>query len=277
MTTDGGGWIRLPQRGRLVGCSIFLSASVPHPDRDERYHAIPEAQVEIEDAVVALARAVFAEGGRLVFGGHPSIAPLVALVAGEYLSALRLEQREPSGSDVGTWPADPPLVIHQLEAYRTDLPDATSFMEAQGHAKIMWAPMDESERVAVRSSSRASFPVSLKRMRSTMIDDPSIGAMVAIGGMEGVEEEVGMFLETRSNLPVYVLAKTGGAAAVLAGKGRTHAQRPSRVRIIDEEILDEMRPQLRGPDGELREAPLRYVPYPLIMQVVVQDVGRRPA
>src|SRR5262249_59078396 len=56
------------------GDVIFLSASVPI-----REGWAEDAQpAEIEEAIVSIARAVFARNGRLLFGGHPSVSPLVA-------------------------------------------------------------------------------------------------------------------------------------------------------------------------------------------------------
>ena len=61
-----------PQRGRMRGRAILLSASVPSMERAEIYKRIETIEA-IEEAVVSMARAVFSEGGTLVFGGHPTI------------------------------------------------------------------------------------------------------------------------------------------------------------------------------------------------------------
>src|SRR5439155_26427918 len=65
----------------LAGKTVFLSASTPtrQPDLFP-----PAAEDEIEESVRSLARAVFAEGGHLVLGAHPSISPLIVDVATEY-------------------------------------------------------------------------------------------------------------------------------------------------------------------------------------------------
>src|SRR3954463_3886992 len=68
--------------------TILLSASVPSSARSEKYQEnytkIKNAQLHIEKAVIGLARNIFQAGGRLVFGGHPSISPLIAMVATEF-------------------------------------------------------------------------------------------------------------------------------------------------------------------------------------------------
>src|SRR5580698_2066592 len=92
--------------GRLKNVVVFLSGSVPNrPGFDK----VEEAPFLIEQAVVSLARAVFAEGGRLVFGAHPSISPLVASVASEYRLAGSPDEIRP-------------VIVYQSEAFTEVLP-----------------------------------------------------------------------------------------------------------------------------------------------------------
>jgi hypothetical protein len=116
-------------------------------------------------------------------------------------------------------------------------------------------------------------------MRRRMLEFPAIAGMVCIGGMEGVEEEVSLFLEAKRNLTVFVLARTGGAAALLSrsdlaiqDQGRAGSTR-RRLRVVDEEVLRDLRPRLREGNGDFQDAPLGYVPYPLIMQVIVGEIA----
>jgi hypothetical protein len=97
----------------LDGRAVFLSASVPAAERSEAYRRVPDAPLRIDEAVVSLARAVFSHNGRLVFGGHPAISPLVAMVAAEY-------HDRPS--------APPRIIIYQYRAFEGFLPDATLAM-----------------------------------------------------------------------------------------------------------------------------------------------------
>src|SRR6266853_3971635 len=307
---------RLPGGGRLVGRSVFLSASVPHPDRSQRYRAVvglggggasgarpraegdtrapTDAQVEIEHAVVSLARAVFAEGGRLVFGGHPSLAPLVAMVAGEYLPPEEAEGSRGRNADVprmSDMPRDPwrsrgnaPVLVHQLEAYSNAIPDATADMVRLGQAQIRWHGVEPHERDVAWDPKSPAYPESLRRMRAEMLRDPSVIAMVCIGGMEGVEEEARMFLEFHRDRPLFVVARTGGAAAVLADEQSARVRllqerlgtgTSPEIRIIDDEVVGDLRLRLRRDDNEWEDAPLRYLPYPLIMQTIVRDLVER--
>ena len=58
--------------------NIFLSASIPLPERDPKYIGTADV-IAIRDSVLALASVVLPQF-RLVWGGHPSITPLIAQV-----------------------------------------------------------------------------------------------------------------------------------------------------------------------------------------------------
>jgi len=200
-----------------AGDIIFLSASVPYREK-WKADARPE---EIEEALVCITRAVFARKGRLLFGGHPSVSPLVASIAGEY------------------FPPDPertlrPVITFQSEYFRGRLPDETSQLVRMGWSSIQWtpsAPPGEGDRAE-----------SLKLMRTWMLQGrdtpPEIirkhglkppKAMIAVGGMEGVLEEAEMFVSNRAGWPlsgtppIYAIASGGGAAKVLADSARSGA------------------------------------------------------
>ncbi len=172
---------------------VFLSASVPN-----RPEWVADSKpIEIEEAVICLARAVFARGGRLLFGGHPSISPLIAAVAGEY------------------FPVDPtrqirPVITFQSKFFRDNLPNETWELYRMGWASIEWTPEEMRNGLPDRDES-------LNAMRRRMLLDPTLigadremqaavqrnllgppKAMVAIGGMEGIAEEAAMFLDFRS-------------------------------------------------------------------------------
>ena len=65
----------------LHQATVFLSASFPSGERGEKFK--PYDPSGIADAVSALARSVFASNGRLLFGGHPTITPLILMIASE--------------------------------------------------------------------------------------------------------------------------------------------------------------------------------------------------
>ncbi len=200
---------------------VFLSASVPN-----RPEWVADSKpIEIEEAVICLARAVFARGGRLLFGGHPSISPLIAAVAGEY------------------FPVDPtrqirPVITFQSKFFRDNLPNETWELYRMGWASIEWTPEEMRNGLPDRDES-------LNAMRRRMLLDPTLidadremqaavqrnllgppKAMVAIGGMEGIADEAAMFLDFRSQWeagkiaptivpPLFTFTSGGGAAARL--------------------------------------------------------------
>jgi hypothetical protein len=197
------------------GDIIFLSASVPY-----RKGWVEDSKpAEIEEAILCIARAVFARGGRLLFGGHPSISPLVAAVAGEY------------------YPPDAhravrPVITFQSEFFRSPnfagrIPDETWMLHRMGWSSIEWTPVVPAGGVGDQGAS-------LRRMREWMLlapDTPttvieSTGlqppkAMISVGGMEGVRDEAAMFVRHRRQWglqtvpPVRLFASCGGAAARL--------------------------------------------------------------
>jgi hypothetical protein len=244
--------------GRLRGQAVFLSASVPSPARAQEFRRVEEAHLEIGEAVISLSRAVFAEGGTLVFGGHPSISPLVAMVAGEYLAPLRAEadgQRERPPV---------PIEIYQSRAFEGFLPDETLMMFRLGYANLHWIEAVDGERFDPEAPrDKPPCPKSTEEMRRRMIGETQPAAMVAIGGMEGIFDEQRIFREIREGAPVYTLASTGGAAALLAER------RTPGVRAIDREILE-----LLERRGEMvsRRGDQPAVPYALIVQALVHEL-----
>jgi hypothetical protein len=246
-----------PGGGRLRGRRLFLSASVPSPERPQFYGGA-DAHRQIEDAVISLSRAVFAEGGTLVFGGHPAISPLVAMVAGEYLAPLGAEaagRRERPAA---------PIEIYQSRAFEGFLPDETLMMFRLGYANLHWIDAVDGERFDPKAPrDQPPCPRSMEEMRRRMIGEMEPAAMVAIGGMQGIFDELRIFRELRRDASVYALATTGGAAALLIGR------RDPGVRAIDLEVLGSLQghEELRS-----REGHLPVVPYTLIVQVLVQEL-----
>ncbi|MFG1384336.1 SLOG domain-containing protein [Xanthobacter versatilis] len=252
--------------------TLFLSASVPSQARAERFRRHLNAAFEIEQAVISLARAIFARGGRLVFGGHPTISPLVAMVAGEYRKPRRAESGEESA------PAS--VVIYQSEAFREHVEEATLLIYTLESTRIEWVPAIGDERFDPKlPRGQPQCPLSLEAMRRRMLTETEPHAMVCIGGMEGVLKEAELFNELYPGHPIYVLEATGGAAAELAATGG------SRVKVVDVELLDDLArrradaPPPRGSDDSPFPVPKRVgeeegpvIPYPLIFQTLVAQL-----
>jgi hypothetical protein len=157
---------------------FFLSGSIPDPRRDPRYMETADLTA-IRESVSALATVVF-KRGKIIFGGHPAISPLVLVVA----QSLHAEGR---------------VRVYQSEYFRDLIPpESTAFPD------LMWTP-----RV------RDSLEASLQLMRERMIADGPFEAAFFIGGMEGVETEFELFRRQWPAIPTYPIASTGAAAKML--------------------------------------------------------------
>lgn len=156
----------------------FLSASVPDPSRDGVYFETADITA-IREAVIALASTVFSLG-RLVFGGHPAISPLILRVARN----LGVEGR---------------VRIYQSEYFRPVIP-----AESASFPDLVWTPAHNNDEVA-----------SLVLMRERMLNDGPFAAGIFIGGMEGVEQEFALFRARWPASEVFPIATTGAAAQLL--------------------------------------------------------------
>lgn len=192
--------------------NILISASVPSPSRHARFERGPRTAECIKDAIVAIARRAIATGHAVVFGGHPTISPLVSMVAGEYVNRVPAEGaslgdgRERTASRV---------IIYQSEVFRRFLPDETWAMGRLGLCEIRWTPGVGDERFdpELRAPQCAE---SLRLMRESMLRGTRPAAIVCIGGMEGVELEFALFRDLFPNRPAFALETTGGAARLIA-------------------------------------------------------------
>ena len=164
---------------------VFLSASVTDPRRHPKYFQTARANL-IREAVVALAAEVLPQG-ELVFGGHPSISPLVARVAG----------------DLGRF--EGVVVFQSLWFHPTEGKDPKSRVPADSLAfpRITWTPLADSREG------------SLEAMRRAMVGSRPFACGVFVGGMEGVEREWELFGDAQARAPAYAVASTGGVALEL--------------------------------------------------------------
>ena len=221
--------------------AVFLSASLPNANQPAfmEWGVHPRA---VDEAVTALTACVLKRGMRLVFGGHPSISPLVAM------AALQSSLYPGLQSAPGT-PDARPIIIYQSEAYRGRLPDETWALFRAGVAEIVWTGVadDDDDR----------HGKSLVVMRDRMLAETRPLAMVCVGGMQGVLDEVDCFRRHRRAAAdqVYTLPGTGGAAAQLA------TQRDDVRRVGGR----------AEPSGQAAGA----IPYPFLLSRLIDDIARR--
>lgn len=203
----------------LHGQTIFISASLPSDHRSPKFTVDREHLGWIEDAIIATARAVFWNGGRLVLAGHPSLVPLVALVAGEYTPVPDPRRPTPIGNhNDGVRKARHPLVdVYQSRVHEGYLEGETSAMCKAGLTKVHWVDSRNNERFDTYKLGEPQCEGSLCAMRERLLTQSQPTAMVGIGGMEGLLEEFDMFSRICGG-PVYLYRSTGGAARTLADR-----------------------------------------------------------
>jgi hypothetical protein len=192
----------------LAGRFVFLSASFPSGDRAERFPG--HGPAEVADATTAIVRGVLTAGGQLVFGGHPTITPLVLLVAGEMRG--RPNSPSPPAGDPGAG-SEPSIQVFQSDVYRDSVTDETRRLEELGYGRIVWteAAEGESPRESVRS---------LRHMREQMLESCQPIAGFFVGGMEGIHEEYQLALDMLGrDFRAFPVHGAGGAAQELAPAG----------------------------------------------------------
>lgn len=193
--------------------TVLLSASVPSKARSKDYQKIPNAQIKIEEAVISLTRNVFEAGGTIVFGGHPSISRLIAMVALEF-----------DHGSMSKYLENPQIIIYQSKAYYEVMPADTAQLYSSGRAQIRWTEAVNNEKFNPKIKGEPQCTKSLELMRKEMILTDNLDGMVCIGGMEGVEEEFKLFEDKNEKNgwghPIFVFSSTGGAALKITQENR---------------------------------------------------------
>jgi len=158
---------------------VFLSASIPYPDRDKKYYGTADI-VSIRDAVRALATVVIPKA-HLVWGGHPSITPLIRFVMDRMNADLKKH-----------------ITLYQSLFFEDKFPPDNFAFE-----NIILT-----ERKDTRDES-----LELMRIRLIYENDFKVGLF--IGGMEGINDEYLMFRKRHPNALILPIASTGAAAKIL--------------------------------------------------------------
>lgn len=159
--------------------NIFLSASVPLPERDIKYIETADI-IAIRDAVIALATAVL-PNHRIIWGGHPSITPLVYFV---------------------------------MEKLNLNIQKHLKLYQSLWFEDIFLEDINKFENV-VFTEKLQDIPSSIRLMRERMFSDNQFSAAVFIGGMNGIEDEYKMFKEYHPKALIIPLASTGAATKIV--------------------------------------------------------------
>ena len=158
---------------------IFLSASIPYPERDKKFYDSADI-VSIRDAIRALATIVIPKA-HLIWGGHPSITPLIRFVI------------ERINVDVKSH-----VTLYQSLFFEDRFPPDNFAFE-----NVVLTERKETQKE------------SLDLMRNALINENDFRAGIFIGGMEGIIEEFNMFKEKHPNALIIPIASTGAAAKII--------------------------------------------------------------
>ena len=159
--------------------NIFLSASIPLISRDTKYIETADI-IAIRDAVIALATLVIPKH-RLIWGGHPSITPLIYYV----LQKLDIDIKSH-------------VILYQSRFFEKFFPEDNNKFQN-----------------VILTDCCIDRESSLKLMREEMLQSCDFSAGIFIGGMEGAEIEYEMFKEQNPDALILPIASTGAATKLI--------------------------------------------------------------
>lgn len=159
--------------------NIFLSASIPLLERDAKYIETADI-IAIRDAVIALTTVVLPHH-RIIWGGHPSITPLIYYV----MEKLKINIQEH-------------VMLYQSLWFEDKFPEDNNKFEN-----------------VIYTEKKKDIPSSIQHMRLRMFSEHQFAAAVFIGGMNGIEDEFKMFTEIHPNALKIPIASTGAASKIV--------------------------------------------------------------
>jgi len=243
----------LPFRGRTV---LLLGGQVEEsPQEDEFLDLVApdEADVRVEEAIIALSRAVFARGGQLAFRDDSLVTPLLLELVLEYWQSLPGEE---IGGENRRFIAAPLLILD------------THPSEHHG---------DVEHAIHVGYATSAAF--------TSQIESPP-DRIVCIGGRLDYLEQVNRFNRPNARtVPVFSIPSTGGAASQLRSIPgiRNPEEIVSQIVRSRQDVIRFEPPELeqnepiRGERHRWESSPFepervpqfRYSLYPLIMNAIL--------
>jgi hypothetical protein len=161
---------------------IFLSASIPLPERNPTFYETADV-IAIRDAVIALATTVLPKH-HLVWGGHPSITPLIYYV----MKRLDLKIQEH-------------VTLYQSRFFEEYFPEDNN----------QFKNVVLTENMKYKNES-------ILLMRRRMFSENKFAAGIFIGGMEGIKDEFELFRLFHPKALLLPIASTGAAAKIVYKK-----------------------------------------------------------
>ncbi|MBK9258045.1 MAG: hypothetical protein IPM42_21555 [Saprospiraceae bacterium] len=159
--------------------NIFLSASIPLKERDPKY--IDSADIiAIRDSVIALATVVL-PNHRLIWGGHPSITPIIYYV----MERLGLKVQDH-------------VLLYQSKFFEKFFPEDNNKFEN-----------------VILTENTGEVESSKLLMRKRMFSENHFVSGIFIGGMEGIEDEFKLFREFHPKALILPISSTGAASQIV--------------------------------------------------------------
>lgn len=161
---------------------VFLSASLP-----AELAGTSRAQ-SLFDFLAIFVSGLFASNGNIIFGGHPSITPIIYRLAVNY----------------GT--LAPKISLFQLARFRYDAP--SEVMDKNIFQEVNWIGSEKDDNESLQKS--------LDEMRMRMVSQAQAGVFLGgnttgyYGNKPGIIAEYEHFLNQHSNGPAYLIGLLGG-------------------------------------------------------------------
>lgn len=221
----------------LANISVMLSASIP----DELQNS-PQAQ-DLFSVIMLFTRHILRAGGRLLFGGHPTVTPLVHQVA----SAMEHD--------------DEAVQLYQLRLFRDTLPQEVS--DQRVFRTIHWSGREKPTPPPASETFKKMVGEDLQPMREEMVQDAQAAVFVGgkidgyLGDKPGIRDEYDRFMEKHPQGPVYLIGLLQGES---------------------QKIIDELEHNGKREPNGLTDRQLRILHHgqniDLIVPVVVADIAK---
>lgn len=181
----------------LDGFAVLVSASMPAS------MAFSFKAYKLQDFFVTFSRGLLDLGGTLIFGGHPSITPLVRRIAYEFSGPPRVE-------------------LFQWTRYRDEAPPEAHDTRV---FNVHWIDGDSigPMREAMIDKARAAVFLGGK----TLAENP-------VGGKSGIRDEYERYLLKRPQGPAYLLGLLEGEARLLIDEG---CDEPNSLAKVEKDFL----------------------------------------
>lgn len=173
--------------------NIFLSASIPLTERDPKYFDSADI-IAIRDSVIALATAVLPDH-RLIWGGHPSITPIIYYV----MERLDLKIQDH-------------VLLYQSKYFEKFFPEDNNKFEN-----------------VILTENTGEDESSKLLLRNRMFTENQFAAGIFIGGMEGIEDEFKLFREFHPQALVLPIASTGAASKIVFNENQNQEEYSNRL------------------------------------------------